>query len=220
MTPPRRSRGLDDEIYARRRRKRRRVERKHTRRRAVVLAIVAVLALLFVVAGAAVTGVATFGSSCDLNSLQQVEIGSNTFIYAADNSRLGVIPAERNRQPVSFNRMSDWMPKATVAIEDRRFYQHDGTAPRVLALDPPSFAAPACVDLVVEPAAPARRRHAKIPRSRRRACARRRSSCSNFSAAASLSVHARSVRVGDPSREETKTSSRSPGTSVRRSSTS
>jgi penicillin-binding protein 1A len=126
MTPPRRSRGLDDEIYARRRRKRRRVERKHTRRRAVVLAIVAVLALLFVVAGAAVTGVATFGSSCDLNSLQQVEIGSNTFIYAADNSRLGVIPAERNRQPVSFNRMSDWMPKATVAIEDRRFYQHDG----------------------------------------------------------------------------------------------
>ena len=84
------------------------------------------LALLFVVAGAAVTGVATFGSSCDLNSLQQVEIGSNTFIYAADNSRLGVIPAERNRQPVPFNRISDWMPKATVAIEDRRFYQHDG----------------------------------------------------------------------------------------------
>ena len=126
MTPPRGSRGLDDEIYARRRRKRKRIERKHTRRRAVVLAIVAVLALLFVVAGAAVTGVATFGSSCDLNSLQQVEIGSNTFIYAADNSRLGVIPAERNRQPVPFKRISAWMPKATVAIEDRRFYQHDG----------------------------------------------------------------------------------------------
>jgi penicillin-binding protein 1A len=126
VTPPRGSRGLDDEIYARRRRRRKRMERKHTRRRAVVLALVAVLALLFVVAGAAVTGVATFGSSCDLNSLQQVEIGSNTFIYAADNSRLGVIPAERNRQPVPFKRISAWMPKATIAIEDRRFYQHDG----------------------------------------------------------------------------------------------
>lgn len=126
MTPPRGSRGLDDEIYARRRRKRRRIERKHTRRRAFVLAIAAVLCLLFVVTGAAVTGVATFGSSCDLNSLQQVEIGSNTFIYAADNSRLGVIPAERNRQPVPFKRISAWMPKATVAIEDHRFYQHDG----------------------------------------------------------------------------------------------
>ena len=79
-----------------------------------------------VFAGAAVTGVATFGSSCDLNSLQQVEIGSNTFIYAADNSRLGVIPAERNRQPVELAEISPWMPKATVAIEDRRFYQHNG----------------------------------------------------------------------------------------------
>ena len=126
MSTSRRSRGLDDEIYARRRRKRKRIERKHTRRRAFILALAAVVALLFVVAGAAVTTVATFGSSCDLNSLQQVEIGSNTFIYAADNSRLGVIPAERNRQPVPYKRISSWMPKSTVAIEDRRFYQHDG----------------------------------------------------------------------------------------------
>ncbi len=69
MSTSRRSRGLDDEIYARRRRKRKRIERKHTRRRAFILALAAVVALLFVVAGAAVTTVATFGSSCDLNSL-------------------------------------------------------------------------------------------------------------------------------------------------------
>jgi penicillin-binding protein 1A len=125
VTPPR-QRALDDEIYARRRRKRKRVERKQHRRRAVVFGLAAVFGLLFVVGGAAVTGVATFGSSCDLNSLQQVEIGSNTFIYAADNSRLGVIPAERNRQPVPYTEISPWMPKATVAIEDRRFYAHNG----------------------------------------------------------------------------------------------
>ena len=125
MTPPR-GRTTEDEIYARRRRKRKRVERKQHRRRAVVFALVAVVGLVLVVAGAGVTGVATFGASCDLNSLQQVEIGSNTFIYAADNSRLGVIPAERNRQPVAYKEISPWMPKATVAIEDRRFYAHDG----------------------------------------------------------------------------------------------
>ncbi|MDQ3097857.1 MAG: penicillin-binding protein, partial [Chloroflexota bacterium] len=123
---PSRGRGVNDEIYARRRRKRKRVERRSHRRRAVVLAAAALVGLLFVVAGAAVTGVATFGSSCDLNSLQQVEIGSNTFIYAADNSRLGVIPAERNRQPVPLREISPWMPKATVAIEDRRFFAHNG----------------------------------------------------------------------------------------------
>lgn len=126
MTPPRGTRSLDEELYARRRRKKKRVERKHRRRRAAVLALVAALGLLFAVGGAAVTGVATFGSSCDLNSLQQVEIGANTFIYAADNSRLGVIPAERNRQPVPLAEISPWMPKATVAIEDRRFYAHNG----------------------------------------------------------------------------------------------
>ena len=82
--------------------------------------------LLFVVAGAAVTGVATFGSSCDLNALRPVSIGQNSFIYAANNSILGAIPAERNRQPVPLKRISPWMPKATVAIEDRRFYEHGG----------------------------------------------------------------------------------------------
>jgi penicillin-binding protein 1A len=129
VTPPP-SRGgrqaYDDDRYARRRRKRKRAERKHTRRRAVLLALLAAIALVCVFAGAAVTSVASFGSSCDLNTLQQVEIGANTFIYAADNSRLGVIPAEKNRQPVPYKQISAWMSKATVAIEDRRFYRHDG----------------------------------------------------------------------------------------------
>ena len=39
---------------------------------------------------------------------------------------LGSIPAEKNRQPVSLSEMSPWMGKATVAIEDRRFYEHGG----------------------------------------------------------------------------------------------
>ena len=37
-----------------------------------------------------------------------------------------MIPAERNRQPVALDKISPWMPKATVAIEDRRFYEHNG----------------------------------------------------------------------------------------------
>ena len=39
---------------------------------------------------------------------------------------LGSIPAERNREPVSNRQMSKWLPRATVSIEDRRFYQHGG----------------------------------------------------------------------------------------------
>ena len=89
--------------------------------------VAVVIALL--VAAAGVGGgaaVLAYGSSCDLDSLQSVDIGSNTFVYAADGSLLGSIPAERNREPVSAKDMSLWVRKATIAIEDRRFFEHSG----------------------------------------------------------------------------------------------
>jgi penicillin-binding protein 1A len=67
-----------------------------------------------------------YGSSCDLDSLREVKIGENTFVYAADGSLLGSIPAERNREAVEAGDMSIWMRKATIAVEDRRFFAHGG----------------------------------------------------------------------------------------------
>ncbi len=122
-----------DDQYGAKRRKRRRLERKRNRRRAAVLGGVSAVALLLVVAGGAVTSVATFGSSCDLNALQPVAIGQNSFIYARNGAILGAIPAERNRQPVELDEISKWMPIATVAIEDRRFYEHGGVDPSGIA---------------------------------------------------------------------------------------
>jgi penicillin-binding protein 1A len=76
------------------------------------------------IAGA--TAVITFAPRCDLAALHPTKIGQNTFVYAADGSLLGSIPAERNRQVVPLARISRWLPLATVAIEDRRFYAHGG----------------------------------------------------------------------------------------------
>ncbi len=87
-------------------------------------------ALLAVVGVAAAIGggaaVFAYGSSCDLGSLRSIRIGQNSFLYAADGSLLGSIPAERNRQPVTVDKMSPWIRKATIAIEDRRFFEHGG----------------------------------------------------------------------------------------------
>jgi penicillin-binding protein 1A len=105
-------------------RRRRRAARR--RRRSAVAALAAVLVLVVLAAAAAAGGVFAFGASCDLASLRPVSIGANSFVYAADGSLLGSIPAERNREPVSLDRMSPWVPKATIAIEDRRFYDHGG----------------------------------------------------------------------------------------------
>jgi penicillin-binding protein 1A len=107
-------------------RKRRRRERARRRKRTGLIlggfaaAIVVVLATVGFGAGAALS------VTCNLSSLRPINIGSNSFVYAADGSLLGLIPAERNREPVAFSRMSPWLPKATVAVEDRRFYQHGG----------------------------------------------------------------------------------------------
>jgi penicillin-binding protein 1A len=112
----------------RRRRKRRARSRRQRSRRTLLFALIIVIPVLAVVAGT-VGATAVFGSRCDLNSLQPVAVGQNTFVYAANGSELGVIPAERNRTPVSRAAISPWVARATVAIEDRRFYSHGGVDP-------------------------------------------------------------------------------------------
>ncbi len=124
MTPTRRPDPFDDDPVVRLRRKRRRGRGRH-RRSALVSGTLAV-ALVCGIAAAAVSGTVAFSASCDLNALRPVAIGENSFVYAADGSLLGAIPAERNRQPVELGEISEWMARATVAIEDRRFYEHGG----------------------------------------------------------------------------------------------
>ncbi len=122
------ARAGDSEAVVRlvRNRKRKRAERRRRRRRNVVVVLVVsvVLAVGIVVAGFGAT--AAFSESCSLSSLKPVNIGANTFVYAADGSFLGSIPADRNRSPVALKRMSAWLPAATVSVEDRRFYEHGG----------------------------------------------------------------------------------------------
>jgi penicillin-binding protein 1A len=130
MSAPRRrpQRAPELEIPRRRRRRRRRARRRPL---LILLLIVALLLVGATVAGGG--GIYAFGSSCDLASLHEVRIGQNSFVYAADGSLLGAIPAERNRQVVPLARVSPWMPKATIAIEDRRFYSHGGIDPQGIA---------------------------------------------------------------------------------------
>ena len=129
MTPPprggRRRRFDDfDDLVRRAQRRRLRVQKKRRRRVAVIVGVL--IALVIIVVAGGFGGAAAFESSCDLSSLRPVSIGANSFVYAANGSLLGSIPAEKNRQPVGLREISPWMGKATVAIEDRRFYKHGG----------------------------------------------------------------------------------------------
>jgi penicillin-binding protein 1A len=107
-------------------RRRKRIDRRRRRKRAGLVVPLALITLVAVAVAAGFGAATALSQSCSLSSLKPVDIGANTFVYAADGSLLGSIPAERNREPVPMKRMSFWLPKATIAVEDKRFYQHGG----------------------------------------------------------------------------------------------
>src|SRR3954470_13485828 len=61
-----------------------------------------------------------------LASCKPIDKGGNTTLYAADGSKLGVVSSPVVRSMVSIERIPKSLQLATVAIEDQRFYQHDG----------------------------------------------------------------------------------------------
>jgi penicillin-binding protein 1A len=85
-----------------------------------------VIALLAAVGALAVQAVDRPDSliGCRLAAERPHVVGADSFVYAANGSRLGTVPASQNREPISLGEMSHWLPAATVAIEDRRFWHH------------------------------------------------------------------------------------------------
>ncbi len=103
--------------------------RRRPRRRRRLLVALAFAIPLALLALTAAGGAVYFGSSCDLSALQPVRQADSSLVYGANGSLIGVLPAVENRTAVAQNAISPWMPKVTVAIEDRRFYQHGGIDP-------------------------------------------------------------------------------------------
>jgi penicillin-binding protein 1A len=126
---PKRPSDPDFDALLRRRAKRSREKAKKRRRLNGLLGLGIAVGVLTLVA-LSFGGAYAFSSSCSLAALKPVGSDQNSFVFAADNSLLGAIPAEKNRQPVTDARISPWVPKATVAIEDRRFYTHGGIDPK------------------------------------------------------------------------------------------
>jgi penicillin-binding protein 1A len=73
---------------------------------------------------AAAIGPRVLASSCSSTELHPIALGQNSLVYASDGSLLGVIPSVENRQTLRLHEMSRWLPLATVAIEDQRFWHH------------------------------------------------------------------------------------------------
>ncbi len=88
------------------------------------MVIVSVITVATLAAGSWVAGVASEAPNPD--TLKPVKHGQNSIIFAGDGSRLGYIQSDQARKPISIKRMPTDLQYATVAIEDERFFDHDG----------------------------------------------------------------------------------------------
>ncbi len=101
--------------------------RRTRRPRRSVLLLLTMLAgstIVLVLATVAFTGPQLLTTFCSLQDLRPLSLGSNSFLYTDNGKLLGVVPSATNRQPLPLSQMSPWLPEATVAIEDARFWEH------------------------------------------------------------------------------------------------
>jgi penicillin-binding protein 1A len=106
---------------------RRRRRRTHHRVWTKVAIPLGVLLVLGLVAGgiAAAWALNIYNSAPPLSSLKPVQKGRSSAIYAADGSLIGFIRSENVRQPVPESALPEDLQNATVAIEDKNFWNHD-----------------------------------------------------------------------------------------------
>jgi penicillin-binding protein 1A len=95
------------------------------RKRLAIAAGFVVLVASIVAATVAAKG-PFFWYSCSLDGLQPHGQSQVSYLFGADGTRIGVIPASRKRIPVGPDGINPVMRRAIVAAEDRGFYQNDG----------------------------------------------------------------------------------------------
>jgi penicillin-binding protein 1A len=107
-------------------RQRRRQRRNHNHNRLLValLVVLSVVTAALVAAGSWVVSVAN--KAPDPDTLQFKKKGQNSIVFAGDGSRLGYIRSDQARKPISIKRIPTDLQYATVAIEDERFFEHEG----------------------------------------------------------------------------------------------
>src|SRR3954451_14969638 len=110
---------------------RQRKERKRRNQGGVgkkILLSFGVLIAVILIGIASVVGyiVSIAATAPDINDLKPIDKGAVSEIFAADGSRLGYVQSSEIRTPIQWKNMPVPLRQATVAIEDKRFYEHGG----------------------------------------------------------------------------------------------
>jgi penicillin-binding protein 1A len=91
----------------------------------LALGVLATIAIIGVLSLAGYV-LAIASTAPDLSELKPVDKGQISVVYAADGSRLGFVQSDILRRIIPWGEMPVDLRRATVAIEDERFYKHKG----------------------------------------------------------------------------------------------
>jgi penicillin-binding protein 1A len=115
-------------MATRTRRRRRRPPASRWHKFAVPLVVVGGIAAVATGIGAS-WALSVYNTGPPLSSLQPVQKGRSSAIYAADGSLIGFIRSDNIRQPVPARALPLSLQEATIAIEDKNFYEHGAIDP-------------------------------------------------------------------------------------------
>lgn len=93
------------------------------------LKILLVVFLLLCVIGAGIIAAMFFGLFGDEFEITKEELtagSSNTIVVDLEGNEIASLNAKEKRKTISLSEMPEYLPKAYIAIEDKRFYSHSG----------------------------------------------------------------------------------------------
>ena len=104
-------------------------KRKQHPKLKLFLKILLIIFLLFCVAGAGIVSAmmfGLFGNDFEITKEELIVGNSNTIVLDKDGNEIANLNTDENRKTISLSEMSPYLPKAYIAIEDKRFYSHSG----------------------------------------------------------------------------------------------
>lgn len=93
------------------------------------LKILLIIFLLLCVVGAGIVAAMFFGLFGDEFEITKEELtagSSNTIVVDSQGNEIASLNVKEQRKTISLSEMPQYLPKAYIAIEDKRFYSHSG----------------------------------------------------------------------------------------------
>ena len=102
-------------------------KKKNTKRRKIIRIVLLSLLLIILIAAGVIFGmIYRIAQDARLGIEDLVIKYENSEVRDKDGNTIAVLSGEENRESIKLEEMAPYLPKAFVAIEDERFYEHDG----------------------------------------------------------------------------------------------